>query len=162
MALTPTTTVFAPVFEAAEFSESVTYFNEEAGTTDPETGETAPGTSLPVEIKSVTSSVQDSTIKIVINNNTVTISGAYNNAFPGKTFKYIPKGDPKSLLTVPFNEIPAEIDALTGYNPVRTTSTTVIYTVTTDVGSATITQVVNNNWDTGKAQMKNALARGAY
>jgi hypothetical protein len=162
MALSPTTTEFAEVDEGQEFSESVSYNDVEAGEPDPETGEPGEGTSTPVTIESVISSIEDPSITIEISENTVTITGPYNNAFPGKTFKYIPLGQPGSLITVPFNEIPSEIDALTGYNPVGVLSTTVTYTVTTSAGSATITQVVNNNWDAGKAQMLNALSRGQY
>jgi hypothetical protein len=154
MALFPTTTDFSPVDEGQNFTESVTYNDVE--------GEDPGGISTPVVIDSVTSSIDDSSITISVVDNTVTITGPYNNAFPGKTFKYIPLGQPGTLLTVPFNEIPSQIDALTGYNSVGTLSTTVIYTVVTSSGSATITQVVNNNWDAGKTQMLNALSRGAY
>jgi hypothetical protein len=162
MALSPTTTEFSPVDEGQEFTESVTYNDVESGEPDPDTGEPGPGQSTPVTIETVSSSVEDPSITIDIVDNTVTITGPYNSAFPGKTFKYIPLGQPGTLLTVPFNEIPSQIDALTGYNPVESLSTTIIYTVTTSAGSATITQVVNNNWDAGKTQMLNALSRGAY
>lgn len=162
MALTPSFTELSPVNEGQTFSESVTFNDEEAGAPPAEGEPPGAGTSTPVTITSVTSSIVDSTIVITIADNVVTISGAYNNAFPGKTFKYIPKGHPEQLVVVPFNEIPAEIDALTGYNPVGSTSTTILYTVITSSGTATISQVVKNNWDAGKAQMLNALSRGAY
>ena len=157
--LTPATTEFDPVNEGAAFSNSVTYTLEiSAPPEDPP----VPGESFPVEIISVTSSIVDPSIVITIVGNVVTITGPYTNAFPGKTFKYIPKGQPGVFVTVPFIEIPAQIDALTTYNPVTSPSTTVTYTVETDAGTATITQIVNNSWDAGKALMLAALSRGAY
>ena len=161
--LTPALTVFPPVDEGQPFTQTVTYTVEVAAPpTEPPTEPPPPGESFPVVITSVTSSIVDPSIVIEIQDNKVTITGPYSNAFPGKTFKYIPKGQPGVFVTVPFIEIPAEIDALTTYNPATTPSTTVTYTVETDAGSATITQVVNNNWDAGKALMLTALSRGAY
>jgi hypothetical protein len=160
MSLTPETTVFDAVDEGQSFTYTVVYTNE-AEAVDPPP-ETPPETPPDPIIESVVSSVEDSTINIEFVDNTVTISGSYNNAFPGKTFEYIPKGKQGTIISVPFNQIPLEIDALVKYNAVAATSTTVTYTVITDSGTATISQLVKNNWDAGKAQMLTALARGAY
>lgn len=161
--LTPSSTEFDPVDEGQAFEQSVTYTLEVAPPPeDPPADPPTPGESFPVVIESVTSSVVDPSIVITIEENTVTIKGPYTNAFPGKTFKYIPVGQPGVFVTVPFIDIPSKIDALTTYNPATTPSTTVTYTVVTDAGIATITQTVNNNWDAGKALMLTALSRGAY
>jgi hypothetical protein len=148
MSVTPEFTEFSAVDEGQSFSQSVTYNNVEEG--------------IPIIIQSVQSSIEDSSIQIEINGNTVIVTGPYNNVFPGKTFEYVPLGEPGKFLTVSFDEIPEKIDTLTTYNPVSTTSINVIYTVSTDAGIATINQTVNNTWDSGKAQMLNALSRGQY
>ena len=157
MALSPSTTQFPEVNEGDTFSQTVTYIDlvdapSEEGGSSPEAVE--------VTINSVTSSINDSYITIQHTNNVVTISGKYTSAFPGKSFKYIPKGGGLEV-TAPYESVPAEINALITFTPVSTQSVTVTYTVNTNIGSATITQVVKNTWDTGKAQMIEVLSRGS-
>jgi hypothetical protein len=155
MALTPATTTWPDVPEFQEFSQSVSYMDEVAG--DPETGG---GSSSPATVISVTSSLPDDTIIINFQNNTVTISGKYSNAFPEKKFSYIPTENKQALITVSFDQVPSSIYTLIKFAPAITNSKEITYTVVTSAGNATITQNVTTSWDVGKAQMYDVLARG--
>lgn len=149
MAVTPPSTTFSTVEEViGEFSESVSYYDST--------------TSLAAGVNSVTASQSDPGITISISGNTVTVSGRYTQIFTDKTWTYIPRGQtPEEIVEgVYYSEIPIEIEALTSYFPDKSVSRLVTYSVSTTAGSATIEQTVTNNWDTGKAQMYEVLARG--
>lgn len=158
MALDPATTVFPQVREFLdEFSQSVSY-NDSVPAPPP-----TPGSSTPASVSSVVASHTDSGITIAIAGNTVTISGKYTQAFLDKTWNYVPEGNaPTVIENVFYQDIPAKIDSLTSYNADKTTSITVTYTVNTSAGSAIITQIVENDWDAGKAQMFEVKSRGVY
>jgi hypothetical protein len=156
MALTPATTTWPDVPEFQEFSQSVSYMDEVAG--DPETG--SGGSSSPATVISVTSSLPDNTIIINFQNNIVTVSGKYSNAFPEKKFSYIPTENKQALITVSFDLVPSSIYTLITFTPASTNSREITYTVVTSAGTATITQNVTTSWDVGKAQMYDVLARG--
>lgn len=163
MALTPSTTTFPVITEGVQFTQTVSYLTEDTVTPpggSEEGGGTEP-TLVPVAVTSVISSIVDPAITITTVDNTVTISGMYTMAFPGKSFEYIPVGS-EATTTSSYEQVPAHITALITFNPVTVLTTTVTYTVNTEAGSATITQVVNNTWDAGKAQMQNVLSRGTF
>ncbi len=164
MALTPSTTTFPVITEGVQFTQTVSYLTEDTSTPpgggSEEGGGTEP-TLVPAIVTSVTSSISDPAITITTVDNSVTISGMYTMAFPGKSFEYIPI-DSTSTVTSSYEQVPAHITALITFNPVTVLTTTVTYTVNTEAGSATITQVVNNTWDAGKAQMQTVLSRGTF
>ena len=93
-------------------------------------------------------------------NNIVTVSGKYSNAFPEKKFSYIPTENKQALITVSFDLVPSSIYTLITFTPASTNSREITYTVVTSAGTATITQNVTTSWDVGKAQMYDVLARG--
>ena len=163
MALTPSTTTFPVITEGVQFTQTVSYLTEDTST-PPEGGSEGGGTEptlIPAVVIDVTSSIIDPAITITVVDNSVTIAGMYTMAFPGKSFEYIPVGS-DATVTTSYEQVPAHITALITFNPVTVLTTTVTYTVNTEAGSATITQVVNNTWDAGKAQMQTVLTRGTF
>ncbi len=159
MPLKPATTDLGSTYEGIEFSNTITYVDETILSSGGDAGVTT--TETPITITSVTSSSPDPTIKIEVKDNSVTISGKYSAAFPGKKFEYIPTDDPTKTVTATYEQVPKSIMALIKFTAPLETSIVVTYTVKTSVGDATITHTVLNLWDVGKAQMADVLARGS-
>lgn len=132
------------------FSETITY--SEIG---------IPGS--PVVVTSVVPSFIDPGVTITFLDNTVTISGKYTSVFIKKFYTYIPKDQPNVLIPqVPVTLVPAEIDSLITFTPDTDVLKVVNYVVNTNKGVGTIVQTVTNNWNNGREQMQQILARGRY
>lgn len=116
------------------------------------------GGTVPATITGVTASLSLEGVTVTTGSGTVTLSGKYTNIFTGKTFQYLIKQtDP--LVSTDYISIPPKIYALIEFGPDKTLSKTNTITINTSTGSTSVTQEVKNNWDTGKAQMLEVLAR---
>lgn len=117
------------------------------------------GAEVPATITGVSASLGLDGVTVSISPGTVTLSGKYINIFTNKSFDYLTK-QTDSLVSSDYISIPSKIYALITFVPDKTLNKTNTITITTSSGSTTVTQVVRNNWDTGKAQMLDVLARG--
>lgn len=149
MAVAPSLTTLSDTDEFVTLSETITY--TDSSLTPPE---------VPI-ITSVTPDVADTGITISFVSNQLTISGQYTNVFTNKNFQYVPLNEPTNLVTVNYDSVPAEIDALIKYSPDALETKKITYTVVTSSGNATVEQTVTNSWDRGKDQMFDILGREA-
>lgn len=117
------------------------------------------GEAIPATVTGVTASLGLDGVTVTTVSGTVTLTGKYTNIFTGKTFQYLTK-QTGPLVSTDYITIPPKIYALIEFGPDKTLSKTNTITINTSTGSTTVTQIVKNNWDTGKAQMLEVLARG--
>lgn len=116
---------------------------------------------VPATVTGVAANLSTAGVTINFSGSSVTLTGKYTNIFTEKTFEYL-VNEPQEIVTVtPYQNIPAKIYVLTQFNPSTILSKTITYTISTTSGSASVTQVIQNNWDTGKSQMLEALSRGS-
>lgn len=145
---TASPTILAPADEFVNFSISVSV-----------TDLGPLGDELPATVTGVTASLGLEGVTVNIGTGSVTLSGKYTNIFTGKSFDYLVK-QTDSITSTDFISIPKKIYALIKFGPDKTLSKTNTITINTATGSVAVTQIVRNNWDSGKAQMLEVLARG--
>lgn len=117
-------------------------------------------TTVPANVTGVSATLSTDGVTISYSGSTVSFTGRYTNIFPEKTFEYLVTEPQEEVTVTNYDEIPSSIYVLTQYNPAGILSKTITYTISTSSGSATVTQTVRNNWDSGKAQMLAAQSRG--
>jgi hypothetical protein len=114
---------------------------------------------VPATVTGVTANLSTEGLTINYSGSNVTISGRYVNIFTEKTFEYLVTEPQEEVTVTSYQDIPSKIYALTQFNPSKILSKTITYTISTTSGSASVSQTIQNNWDTGKSQMLQALSR---
>lgn len=141
--------ILTSVEEFQIFTQSITV--EDTGISGP----------IPATVTGVSANLSTEGLTINYSGSNVTISGKYINIFTEKTFEYLVTEPQEQVTVTDYQNIPSKIYVLTQFNPSTILSKTITYTISTTSGSASVTQVIRNNWDTGKSQMLQALSRGS-
>ena len=146
---TASPSILTTVEEFQNFTQSISV--EDVGFLEP----------IAATVTGVSANLSTEGLTINYSGSNVTISGRYINIFTEKTFEYLTTEPQKEVDITPYQDIPPKIYALTQFNPSKILSKTITYTISTTSGSASVTQTIQNNWDTGKAQMVQAVSRGS-